>query len=121
MFEDCARADVVVSPHRAPAGCQAAVVLDRSALEQLGAASIRLHEGTATVKRARLAEENWPWTPSPPSRYRQPTRRLFNPSPAQTPERSLEAAAASAPGQTPQLLSEPHGEEPVEDAAALAN
>ena len=124
MFEDCARADVVVSPHRAPAGCQAAVVLDRSALEQLGAASIRLHEGTATVKRARLAEEDWPWTPPPPSHYRQPTRRFFNPSPAQAPERSLEAAAsapASAPGQTSQLLSEPHGEEPVEDAAALAN
>ena len=122
MFEDCARADVVVSPHRAPSGCQAAVVLDRSALEQLGAASIRLHEGTAMVKRARVAEENWPWTPSPPSRYRPPARRIFNPLPApeQGPETSA-AAPASAAGKMPDHGAEPEGETSADAGAALAN
>lgn len=80
LFEDCARADVVVSPHRAPSGCGAAVMLDRQTLAQLGAASIYLQEGAATVRRVRKTGENWPWTPAKSSRYEPPARRTFQPT-----------------------------------------
>lgn len=68
MFDDCQRADVIISPHRAPAGCRASVVLDRNSLEKRGAASVFLSEGNASLRRGRNADENWPWTPWQPGR-----------------------------------------------------
>lgn len=114
LFEDCARADVIVSPHRAPSGCRAAVALDRQTLAQLGAASIYLHEGAATVRRVREPGEGWPWTPARPSRYEPPTHRSFQPAPERQARRpSYSQAAEPEPGREANAGG---GAEPDDDA-----
>lgn len=81
FFEDCGRADVVISQHRAPPDCHPPVLLDRAALERQGAASVRLHEGVARVRRARVVDDAWPWTRivQQPARYM--TRTPVGPAP----------------------------------------
>lgn len=100
MFEDCQRADVIISPHRAPAGCRASVVLDRTSLEQRGAAGVFLNEGNARLNRGRDADENWPWTPQQPGGF-SPLSSQGNPdAPAggqAPPETSVTAAATASP------------------------
>ena len=40
--EDCLRADIIVSPHRAPATCAAPLIFDRASLENSGAVTLQI-------------------------------------------------------------------------------
>lgn len=76
--EDCARASIVISRLRAPAGCGASIVIDRDFLDRHGATAIRFGTGpeVASTKRPREAR---PWLkPDPPAQAQ-------NPSPAPAP------------------------------------
>ena len=65
--EDCARAEVVVSSLRAPAGCKAKFVLDEKALKRLGAIGLTFSDETGfTMTSDRSTEQNRPWSPAPP-------------------------------------------------------
>jgi competence protein ComEC len=67
FVEDCARAAIIVTPLRAPSGCAAPVVIDRRALIETGAVSLRLGPGDeVTWTRARAIDEDRPWSPRPP-------------------------------------------------------
>ena len=63
--EDCARADIVVSPLYAPAGCKAERVLDRPALQARGATLLRLDLDRIHERAARGPDEDRPWSPAP--------------------------------------------------------
>jgi competence protein ComEC len=45
FFEDCRRAEIVVTPHSAPADCRAPLVIDAPHLQNFGAHAVRLAEG----------------------------------------------------------------------------
>ena len=64
--EDCARADIVVSPLYAPGGCAAGLVLDRRRLQEAGAVTVRWSGDAVAVNSAREGEQGRPW--SPPAR-----------------------------------------------------
>ena len=64
--EDCSRAAVLVTPLFAPSGC-AAKVFDRDSLRRTGAVTLRAGTGGGgfTVRVARGADEDRPWSPAP--------------------------------------------------------
>jgi competence protein ComEC len=63
--EDCGRADIVVAPLFAPAGCAADIVIDRRRLETTGAQMLRLGDDSIRVTTARAVGEDRPWSPAP--------------------------------------------------------
>lgn len=63
--EDCARADILISRLRAPPGCAAPVIADRSFLAARGAAAIRLGAGRVEIVGARDTGRAKPWQPRP--------------------------------------------------------
>jgi competence protein ComEC len=71
--EDCARADIIVSPLMAPVGCAAMLVLDRSRLANTGAAGLQFVDGQIRLVPARSADEDRPWSPAPRSFFRRKT------------------------------------------------
>jgi competence protein ComEC len=69
FLEDCARAAIIVTPLRAPRGCAAPAVIDKSRLEETGAVSLRLlKDGALEWTTARAMEEDRPWSPKPSRR-----------------------------------------------------
>ncbi len=86
FFEDCARAAIIVTPLRAPEGCNAPIVIDRRKLAETGAVSLRILEGGAIEwTTARGVDEDRPWSPKPA----QPAKRAIAPD-----EEAEEAALA---------------------------
>lgn len=65
FLEDCARADLIVSPLVAPASCAAELVLDRRKLAASGAVTLKLAEEKILVQNARTPDENRPWSRAP--------------------------------------------------------
>jgi len=63
--EDCARADIIVSPLFAPARCGARLVLDRAKLAKTGAVALRFRGERIEVTRERSRNEDRPWSPAP--------------------------------------------------------
>ena len=63
--EDCARADVVVTPLVAPSGCGALAVYDRLSLAATGAIAARLEDGSVRAQTARAPGEDRPWSRAP--------------------------------------------------------
>lgn len=64
--EDCTRADIIVTPHFAPLGCAAAIVIDREKLKQTGALTLAFaKDGVVQMRAARAADEDRPWSPAP--------------------------------------------------------
>jgi competence protein ComEC len=63
--EDCARAEVVVSPLTAPAGCEAKFVLDEKALARSGAVGLTWSDNGFTLASDRNPLQNRPWSPAP--------------------------------------------------------
>jgi len=59
--EDCRRAAIVISRLRAPASCQAALVIDRAFLAQHGATAVRLTASGMDVVTTRRMDEARPW------------------------------------------------------------
>lgn len=73
LAEDCARADIVITPHAAPPNCAAGLVVDRTFLARSGAVAIRLTAAGPVVRSARGSGGARPWRPAatasqPPSR-----------------------------------------------------
>ncbi|SDR41196.1 competence protein ComEC [Rhizobiales bacterium GAS113] len=68
--DDCLRADIVVTPLRAPANCVAPLILDRPRLEATGAVSLRIDGDHLAMTTARSVDENRPW--SRPPRHARP-------------------------------------------------
>ncbi len=63
--EDCSRAEIVISPLTAPAGCNAERVYDRAALEARGAMQVHFDLDRIDERTARSADEDRPWSPAP--------------------------------------------------------
>jgi competence protein ComEC len=63
--EDCLRADIVVSPLRAPASCVAPLILDRRRLEATGAVTLRFAGDNLAMSTARSPDEDRPWSRPP--------------------------------------------------------
>ena len=63
--QDCARADIIVSPLPAPTGCAAELIYDVGRLRQTGAVLLRLSDSEVLPREARGASENRPWSPAP--------------------------------------------------------
>ena len=61
--EDCAKAQVVVSPLTAPASCKAPLVLDERRLQRTGAVGLTWDSGTLRVTPDRAARFDRPWAP----------------------------------------------------------
>lgn len=59
--EDCRRAAIVITRLDAPPQCDAALVLDREALNQRGATAIRLGEESVEVRSVKKGREIVPW------------------------------------------------------------
>jgi competence protein ComEC len=65
--EDCARADILISRLRAPPGCAAPLIADRTFLAAQGATAIRLGATGPEVASTRGAGPPKPWQPRPPA------------------------------------------------------
>ncbi len=63
--EDCARADIIVSPLTAPPGCEAGEVFDEKRLARTGAVGLNWDGAAFTLARDRLALQDRPWSPAP--------------------------------------------------------
>ncbi|MCP1557480.1 UNVERIFIED_ORG: ComEC/Rec2-related protein [Methylobacterium sp. SuP10 SLI 274] len=65
--EDCARADILITRLRAPPGCAAPLIADRTFLAVRGATAIRLGTAGPEIVTARGAGQPKPWQPRPAS------------------------------------------------------
>ncbi|GAA0237244.1 hypothetical protein LNAOJCKE_1672 [Methylorubrum aminovorans] len=96
--EDCARADILITRMRAPAGCAAPLIADRSFLAARGATAIRLGAAGLDVVTVRGIGPPKPWQPKPVSETT-PAAQSLSPS-------SGDSGAADPsdppPGETPQ-------------------
>ncbi|WP_084143668.1 ComEC/Rec2 family competence protein [Methylocapsa acidiphila] len=63
--EDCARADIIVTPYFAPFGCAAGIVIDREKLKQTGALALSFGAKGVEFRTARAADEDRPWSRAP--------------------------------------------------------
>jgi competence protein ComEC len=68
--EDCLRADIIVSPRRAPSTCAAPLVFDRESLASSGAVTLRIAGDGFLATTARSPDEDRPWS-RPPNPTRQ--------------------------------------------------
>lgn len=65
LFEDCARAAILVTRRDAPPGCATALILDRKFLAEHGAATIRLDPSGPVLVTVRKPGPPPPWRPAP--------------------------------------------------------
>ncbi|WP_294537645.1 ComEC/Rec2 family competence protein [uncultured Rhodoblastus sp.] len=65
FHEDCARAQVVISPLYAPRSCAPKILLDRARLAETGAVTLAFGENGVEWRTARAPGENRPWSPAP--------------------------------------------------------
>jgi competence protein ComEC len=63
--EDCLRADVLVTPLRAPPGCAAALVIDRDKLSETGSLALTTQGDGFAITAARAPGEDRPWSRAP--------------------------------------------------------
>ncbi|MGP0058017.1 MAG: ComEC/Rec2 family competence protein [Beijerinckiaceae bacterium] len=67
--EDCLRADVLVTPLRAPPGCAAAFVIDRDKLAETGSLALTTQGDGFAITTARAPGEDRPWSRAPKPRW----------------------------------------------------
>ncbi len=113
FIEDCARADVIVTPLLAPSGCAASVVIDRDELKQTGALTVSFTPAGLEKRSARALDEDRPWSRAPRRRWGRtapatpppPAADLeqgaAGPDPAEAPRFSDEAAEDASDGSPP--------------------
>ena len=63
--EDCARADLIVTPLYAPASCGAEMIIDRGSLAETGAVTVSVRDGAFVLQPTRSTGEDRPWSPAP--------------------------------------------------------
>ena len=68
--EDCFRADIIITPLFAPAGCAAALVIDRDTLKEKGAVALSFSKAGVEMRSVRAPDEDRPWSPAPRRRWR---------------------------------------------------
>ena len=68
FHEDCARAQIVISPLFAPRSCTPKILLDRARLEQTGAVTLALSDRGVEWRTARAPGEDRPWSRAPRNR-----------------------------------------------------
>ncbi|AWI91286.1 competence protein ComEC [Methylobacterium sp. DM1] len=96
--EDCARADILITRMRAPAGCAAPLIADRSFLAARGATAIRLGSAGPNVVTVRGIGPPKPWQPKPVS---ETTPAAQSPSPSSGDSGATDPSDPP-PGETPQ-------------------
>lgn len=72
LFEDCARAAILITPRYAPDGCAAPIVIDRRLLAETGALTLRIVGDRVEWRMARGVDEDRPWSPAPARRDMRP-------------------------------------------------
>ncbi len=65
FHEDCARAQIVISPLFAPRSCAPEILLDRARLEETGAVTLALGDRNFIWRTARAPGEDRPWSRAP--------------------------------------------------------
>ncbi len=85
FHEDCARAEVVISPLYAPSYCTPKILLDRRKLTEAGAVTLAFDPKGVEWRTARTPGEDRPWS-------RAPRRRMPAPSAARPPEAATDEA-----------------------------
>jgi len=70
--EDCRRAQVIITPHFAPIGCAAPLVIDRDRLAETGSMTLRMVDGHWQITTARSEDEDRPWSRPPKRRWHTP-------------------------------------------------
>jgi competence protein ComEC len=73
LIEDCARAEIVIAPFDAPAGCGAPILLDRRKLRETGAVTLRFEPDRIVWRMARGPSEDRPWSRAPQRRAERET------------------------------------------------
>ncbi|RFB80203.1 ComEC/Rec2 family competence protein [Methylovirgula sp. 4M-Z18] len=91
FYEDCTRANIIVSPLIAPDYCKAQHIFDREKLLQTGAVALRWSNGQLMMQAARAPLENRPWSPLPtpirkPSHFADAAKPSQNSSNASAPK-----------------------------------
>jgi competence protein ComEC len=94
--EDCGRADIIVTPLRAPTGCAARLVIDRDALKETGALTLSFPQSGVEKRAARAVGEDRPWSRAPKRQWAPAA-----PIPASHPAGEAADAGLSAPGAAP--------------------
>jgi competence protein ComEC len=79
--EDCIRADILVTPLRAPPGCAAALLIDHDRLNETGAMALTVEGNAFRTATARVVGEDRPWSRAPKPRWGrdQMTRKAVEP------------------------------------------
>jgi len=72
FHEDCARAEVVISPLYAPRSCAPKILIDRRKLAATGAVTLAFEESGLRWRMARAAGEDRPWSRAPRERFPAP-------------------------------------------------
>lgn len=72
FHEDCARAQIVISPLFAPPSCAPKILLDRARLEETGAVTLALGAKGPEWRTERAPGEDRPWSPAPRRRFKAP-------------------------------------------------
>jgi competence protein ComEC len=78
--EDCRRAQVIVTPHFAPIGCAAPLVIDRDRLAETGSITLRMVDGYWQITTARSEDEDRPWSRPPKRRWHTPASATGTPA-----------------------------------------
>jgi competence protein ComEC len=80
FHEDCARAEIVISPLYAPRSCAPKILLDRARLAETGAVTLAFGPTGMIWRTARAPGEERPWSRSPGRRYAAPSVQAANTS-----------------------------------------
>ncbi len=105
--EDCGRADIIVTPLRAPTGCAARLVIDRDALKETGALTLSFAQSGVERRAARSMGEDRPWS-------RAPKRQWGPAAPVSRPQLAEEAPASG-------LLASGAAPDPEQEALAVSD
>jgi competence protein ComEC len=90
FHEDCARAQVVISPLFAPRSCAPKILLDRARLAETGAVTVSFGREGAAWRTARAPGENRPWSRAPPRRVAAIPAALLAPAIKPPPDDAVE-------------------------------
>ena len=104
--EDCVRADIIVTPLRAPPGCAAGLVIDRDELKQTGAQLLSPERAGAGRYAVRSRGEDRPWSRAP--------ARQWGKASSSAPALQVADEAAAAESDAPPVLDDGDDASPLE-------
>ncbi|VTZ26765.1 hypothetical protein MPC1_3810004 [Methylocella tundrae] len=109
--EDCGRADIIVTPLFAPAGCAAGLVIDRDELKETGAITLLFTASGVARRAARTPDEDRPWSPAPRRKWGPSSRPFAASRPTRAASSDLDpSSVARAAGEAPGSVEDEDGD-----------